>query len=133
VAIAHHQAWIELVGGIIIARVRGEVTPELLAERHARIAHLRQDTGCAAVLLDDLEMYAPSLDAVEAQRRLTPELDALGFRIAIVVPNSRLAYLARLQFGGGNHRVFYNDMAAALLWLTRPAAPAVRGIRAASG
>jgi hypothetical protein len=39
---------------------------------------------------------------------------------AIVVPNSKLAYLARLAFGEGDYRVFYNDMVAAITWLSRP-------------
>jgi hypothetical protein len=34
-----------------------------------------------------------------------------------VVPNTRLAYLARLAFGEGDYRVFYSDMTAAILWL----------------
>jgi hypothetical protein len=38
-------------------------------------------------------------------------------KIAIVVPNTAIAYLARLAFGEANHRVFYNDMSAAVLWL----------------
>jgi hypothetical protein len=39
---------------------------------------------------------------------------------AILVPNTRIAYLARIafgQFGEGAYRVFYNDMAQAILWL----------------
>jgi hypothetical protein len=35
-----------------------------------------------------------------------------------VVPNSRLAYLARLAFGEGDYRVFYNDIVAAVRWLS---------------
>jgi hypothetical protein len=35
-----------------------------------------------------------------------------------VVPTAKLAYLARLAFGEGDYRVFYNDIAAALKWLT---------------
>ena len=29
-----------------------------------------------------------------------------------------LAYLARLAFGEGDYRVFYNDIVGAVLWLT---------------
>ena len=41
-------------------------------------------------------------------------------RRAIVVPNTRLAYLARLAFGEGDYRVFYSDIAAAVVWLSEP-------------
>jgi hypothetical protein len=34
------------------------------------------------------------------------------------VPNTGIAYLARLAFGEANHRVFYNDIAAAVAWLS---------------
>jgi len=36
---------------------------------------------------------------------------------AIVVPNTRVAYLARIAFGEGDYRVFYNDFLAAIRWL----------------
>jgi hypothetical protein len=34
------------------------------------------------------------------------------------VPNSRLAYLARLAFGEGDCRIFYNDFVAAVKCLS---------------
>jgi hypothetical protein len=34
------------------------------------------------------------------------------------VPDTKLAYLARLAFGDGDYRVFYDDRAAAVRWLT---------------
>lgn len=111
------QIWVELVGDIIVARIRGELNEELLNERHDRIVQLAHDTKCRKLLIDDLELMPPDYAAVEAQQILNQELKQLGFKIAILVPNSRLAYLARLQFGDENHRVFYNDMAAAALWL----------------
>lgn len=111
------QVWVELVGDIIVARIRGELNEELLNERHERIVQLARDTRCRRLLIDDLELMPPDYSVVEAQQLLNPELKQLGFTIAILVPNSRLAYLARLQFGDENHRVFYNDMAAAALWL----------------
>ena len=39
-------------------------------------------------------------------------------RRALVVPNSKLAFLARIAFGEGDYRVFYNDMVAAVKWLS---------------
>jgi hypothetical protein len=113
------KVWVGLVGKIIIARLRGDVTEEMLNERHERICRIQRDTNCASLLLDDLEMHAMSYDAIEAQQILNTELDSLPMHIAIVVPNSSLAFRARLQFGEKNHRVFYNDMAEAILWLTK--------------
>lgn len=112
------NVWVELVGKFIIARLRGSVSEEMLKERHERICQIGRDTGCDRLLLDDLEMTAMGHEAIEAQQALNSELATLGFQIAIVVPNSRLAYLARIQFGTISHRVFYNDMAQATLWLT---------------
>lgn len=111
------KAWVELVGDIIIARIRGELNEDVLNERHERILQLARDTECRRLLIDDLELMPPDYAIVEAQQAHNRELSQLGFKIAILVPNSRLAYLARLQFGDENHRVFYNDMAAAALWL----------------
>ena len=34
-------------------------------------------------------------------------------------PGSSAAYLARLAFGEGDYRVFYNDMIAAVQWLSQ--------------
>lgn len=111
------KVWVELVGQVIMARMRGQVTQDMLKERHEQILHISRDTGCTKLLLDDLEMDAMSYEEIEAQRALNVELNEKHLQIAVVVPNSRMAYLARLQFGADNHQVFYTDMAAALLWL----------------
>jgi hypothetical protein len=39
------QLWVELSGEIIIARVRGEPTVELLAECQAQVVQLAQEAG----------------------------------------------------------------------------------------
>ena len=51
------------------------------------------------------------------QQALDAELQGVHMKRAIVVPNSRLAYLARMAFGEGDYRVFYNDLGAAMEWL----------------
>jgi hypothetical protein len=48
-----------------------------------------------------------------------------SLRTALHVPNTRIAYLARIAFGHAgesNYRVFYNDFGAALKWLEDPGA-----------
>ncbi len=42
---------------------------------------------------------------------------AVKLRRAVVVPNTKLAYLARIAFGEADCRVFYNDMVSATNWL----------------
>lgn len=113
------QVWVELVGNIIIARISGEASPEMLKARHERILQIEQDTGCKKLLLDDLQMAPLAYSGVEAQRVLSRELETLGFKIAILVPNSKMAFIARQKFSGDNARVFYNNMVEALAWLAQ--------------
>ncbi len=112
------QAWVELVGDLIVARVRGEPNEQLLRETQEKVLFLVKDAGRARVLYDTLEMEAPPVDVPWSQRELDEKLGLLKLRRAIVVPNSKLAYLARLAFGEGDYRVFYNDMVAAINWLS---------------
>ncbi len=80
---------------------------------------LVQDTGRNRILYDALEMDPPIVNVALSQQKLDEELGSIQLRRAIVVPNSRLAYLARLAFGEGDYRVFYNDMTAAVAWLSK--------------
>jgi hypothetical protein len=112
------RLWVEPVGGTIIARIRGLATAELIRECQTRVIALHRDTGCGRIMYDALELERPTIDIVLAQQALTDELKQSGVKIAIVVPNRSIAYLARLAFGEANHRVFYNDMSAAVLWLS---------------
>jgi hypothetical protein len=82
------------------------------------VLFLLRDAGRGKVLYDTLEMEAPPVDVPWSQRELDESLGPIRLRRAIVVPNSRLAYLARLAFGEGDYQVFYNDMIAAVKWLS---------------
>ena len=117
------QLWVEVVGDLILARVRGEPTAELLRECHEKVLLLARDAERGKVLYDTLEMEPPPVDVPLAQQELDRELGSIRLRRAIVVPNSRLAYLARLAFGDGEHRVFYNDIVSAVKWLADQPAP----------
>ena len=112
------ELWVELVGDLIVARIRGEPTVALLHECQQQVLFLANDAGRAKVLYDALEMTPPPVDVPWAQRELDEELKGTTLRRAIVVPNSKLAYLARLAFGEGDYRVFYNDIIQAVRWLT---------------
>ncbi|HKG95271.1 MAG TPA: hypothetical protein VKA84_25355 [Gemmatimonadaceae bacterium] len=110
--------WVELVGDVIVARIRGQPTPEILERCQGAVVMLLRDTQRSKILYDALEMLDPTADIALMQRSLdASSLGARPVRRAAVVPNSRVAYLARLAFGDGEHRVFYNDLAAALGWL----------------
>ena len=111
------QAWVELVGELVVARVRGEPTELLLRETQEKVLALVRDAERGKVLYDTLEMTPPPVDVPWSQRKLDETLGSIRLKRAIVVPNSRLAYLARLAFGEGDYKVFYNDMEAAIKWL----------------
>jgi hypothetical protein len=110
---------VELVGDIVIARLRGEVSEEMLNKRHEQVCRIRRDRNCTRLLFDDSEMNAMPYALLKTQQALNTELSALGFQVAIVVPDSELAYLARIQFGDIHHRVFYGDLAEATAWLSQ--------------
>jgi hypothetical protein len=112
------QLWVQRVGDVVVARVRGEPTIELLQQCHDRVLALVGASGRGRVLLDALEMVAPPVDVPLAQRALDSRLGGIALRRAVVVPDTRLAYLARLAFGDGDYRVFYNDIIAAVHWLS---------------
>jgi len=112
------QLWVELVGDLIIARLRGEPSEDLLRECQKQVLFLAKDSERVKVLYDALEMLPPPVDVPWSQRALDENLGAIQLKRAIVVPNSKLAYLARLAFGEGNYRVFYSDMIGAMKWLS---------------
>lgn len=106
------------MGGVLIARMRGEPDQKLLQDCQSRILELVKDTRQGLILHDCLEMETPQVEVPVSQWKLDQEIGSIHLKRAVVVPNTRLAYLARLAFGEGDVRVFYNDMAAALSWLT---------------
>ncbi|TFV93875.1 hypothetical protein E4K72_19095 [Oxalobacteraceae bacterium OM1] len=118
------QLWVEPVGEIVLARLRGRCDEEVLKECQRRVIELVKDTGQVKVLYDALELEEPTVDMALLQQKMDSDAWAqygpIPLRRAILVPNTRIAYLARIafgQFGEGAYRVFYNDMAQAILWL----------------
>ena len=112
------QVWVELVGELIVARVGGEPTEALLARCQEQVLSLVRTPGRGKVLYDTLEMEPPPVDVPWAQRRLDEQLVPVQLRRAIVVPDAKLGYLARIAFGEGDYRVFYDDLVAAVRWLS---------------
>jgi hypothetical protein len=117
-ATMNDQLTVQVVGPLIMAQLRGVPTPELLRECQEQVLALAQGARVAKVLYDAREMEPPAVDVPWAQRHLDEGMSKTHLRRAIVVPNSRLAFLARLAFGAGDYRVFYDDIDAATHWLT---------------
>lgn len=111
------QVWVEPIGSIIMARLRGAASEAMMQDCRDRVLTLVKDTHYRKVLYDGLEMDSVTVDLALIQQKFEAEMCGLQLRRALVVPNSRVAYLARLAFGEGDYRVFYNDMASAIKWL----------------
>lgn len=111
------QVAVNLADRLIVARVRGCPTEAVLQQCQSEVLSLVRDSGIRKVLYDALEMEPPSVSIPWAQRALDEQLVDIKLRRAIVVPNTKLAFLARLAFGDGDYRVFYEDKAAAAEWL----------------
>lgn len=111
------QVAVSLADSFIVARLRGCPTEALLQECQAEVVSLVRESGIRKVLYDALEMRPPPVSVPWAQRALDEQLIDVKLRRAIVVPNARLAFLARLAFGDGDYRVFYEDKLAAMEWL----------------
>jgi hypothetical protein len=116
------RTWVGLSGDIVVARVRGSLTKEEVTSAQEQVLLLLDQTKRSRVLYDVLEMEPPSINLTLAQREHSDQLYRKGVRIAILVPDTRTAYLARLAFGQGDYRVIYDDLAEALAWLADPGA-----------
>ncbi|MDB5699216.1 MAG: hypothetical protein JWN69_2020 [Alphaproteobacteria bacterium] len=115
---AEQRTWVGLSGDLVVARVRGTVTEEEVSSAQEQVLRLLDETQRSQVLYDALEMEPPSINLTLVQRGHSDQLYRKGVRIAILVPDTRTAFLARLAFGQGDYRVIYNDRAEALAWLT---------------
>jgi NAD(P)H-dependent FMN reductase len=106
---------VEVADRIAIVRVRGEPSKEIIEACQARVLELVGANAIAGVLYDARLMQAPAMDVPWTQRTLDEQARP-QLKRAIVVPDAKLAFLARLAFGE-NDRVFYNDVSAAMRWL----------------
>ncbi len=114
------QLWVEPMKDIILARVRGVPSESLLRDCQEKILQLVRETNQRHVLYDCLELEAPPIEVPLVQWNLDKDIKSLRLVRAIVVPNTKLAYLARIAFGEEDCRVFYNDLTAAVQWLSNP-------------
>jgi hypothetical protein len=115
--VAESGSSVEQAGDAIVVRLRGKASEALLRQVQDEVLRLAARASRPRVLVDMLELSPPPVELAALQRKLDEDSRAAGLRRAIVVPDSRLAYFARLAFGEGNYRIFYNDRVAAMKWL----------------
>lgn len=108
---------VEARGDMLVVRVDGALDMALLRECQRRLVELAHAAGLRSVLYDVRTMLAPEADLVLMQRNLDDESSGVQLRRALVVSGAHLAYLARLAFGAGDYRVFYDDLEGAMAWL----------------
>lgn len=112
------QLWIEPVGEIIVVRLRGTLNEDLILECQKRLIQLLNETNQRKILYDILEVdSAPPAELIMTQWKLDQNLGDITLKRAVVVPNTKLAYLSRIAFGEPDLKIFYNDIAGAIRWL----------------
>jgi hypothetical protein len=108
---------VRVSGDLVLVEQRGEMDEATLRLCQQRVLELAAETGLRRVLYDAREMIAPPAWLTLKQQELDDQPDAMLLRRAIVVPGTKIAYLARIAFGEGDYRVFYDDIDAARAWL----------------
>jgi hypothetical protein len=114
-----NNLFVDLVGGIIVAKVIGPLTEEIIRSRHAQVIRLALDTGCSKVLLDGRRTELPTDATADLQRALNPSLKILNLRIAILVTKTAQTNWARHAYINHEHQVFRDDIVSAVEWLNR--------------
>lgn len=112
----------EALGSLVVVRLTQPASERVLEECQLSLLETMAQTGSKAVLYDLTEMAPAPVNVLLYQRLLNEHVRHLDLRRAIVVPNTRIAHLARLAFGVGDYKLFYDDLEAAKRFL-RDASP----------
>jgi len=112
----------EAAGSLVVVRLTEPTSERVLEECQLSMLETMQQTGSKAVLYDLRQMQPTSLNVLLYQRILNEHVRHLDLKRAIVVPNTHVAHLARLAFGVGDYKLFYDDMEGAKRFL-RDASP----------
>ena len=112
----------EAVGSLVVVRLTQAVNERVLEECQLSVLETMEQTGAKAVLYDLTQMQPTPINVLLYQRILNEHVRHLEIRRAIVVPNTQIAHLARLAFGVGDYKLFYDDFEAAKRFL-RDASP----------
>ncbi len=108
---------VEVADDVLLVLPPDRMTEAALRLCQERMLALARETGLRRVLYDARRMTEPEAHIALMQQELDGQLGDLKLRRAIVVPGTRIAYLARIAFFEGEDRVFYDDVDAALAWL----------------
>lgn len=114
----NEQIWVELVDGVLVAKVRGPVSAALLERCQQEVRELAGSSLGVPVLYDALELQGPEA-AFEPAHTAPPPPGAHGARGAIVLADGRLRNPLRMAFGDDYDecRIFDNDLDAAYSWV----------------
>jgi hypothetical protein len=112
----------EAVGSLVVVRLTQPTSERVLEECQLSMLETMQQTGSKAVLYDLRQMQPTTLNVLLYQRILNEHVRHLDLKRAIVVPNTHVAHLARLGFGVGDYKLFYDDIEGAKRFL-RDASP----------
>ena len=115
------QLDVRVSGDLLLVEQQGELNEAMLRACQQRVLELAHETGLRRVLYDARAMIAPEADLALMQQKLDDQLGGMKLRRAIVVPGTRMAYLARIAFFEGEDQVFYDDIDAAKAWLREEA------------
>jgi hypothetical protein len=69
----NQQLWVEPVGELILARLRGRCDEQILRECQHRVFELVKDTHQVKVLYDALELEDPTVDMALLQQKMDAE------------------------------------------------------------
>lgn len=109
---------VEFAGAFVSVRCKGRIDEATLHSCQSQVVALLHQSGCRRILYDAYEMDNPPLEIALLQKQLSEQFQSLGpIRVALLVPNSRLAFLSRIAFGPTLMGVFYRATEA-LAWLT---------------
>lgn len=117
--------------GIITVRFLGWMTNSLLEQAQLKLKEELLKAPKSNVLYNGLEMEDPSLTLTILMQSFHESMSDHIKLSAIVVPGYRIAFLSRLAFGGqeSKYRVFYNNEAEAIAWLSESEPEAACGMR----
>lgn len=112
---------VAIVPGIIHAVYESEMTMDVVKEGERKIEALTPSLEKPLVLYDTLSMRPPSLDLALEMKAFDGRIQPRIVRSATVVGDAMTAFAAKVAFAlSRDHRVFYNDRAAAI-WLAAAA------------
>ncbi|MFC5460914.1 STAS/SEC14 domain-containing protein [Massilia niabensis] len=111
------QLRVSVSGDLLLVEQHGEMDEATLRLCQQQVLELARQTGLCGVLYDARGMIAPPARLTLTQQELDDQPGTMKLRRAIVVPDTKIAYLARIAFGEGDYRVFYDDVDAARAWL----------------